>query len=107
MPSQYGRKVDRFYRSAKWKRVRSYVIAMAHGRCQMCGCFVGDSGHVHHRIPVTDENCDLPIAIDPNNLMLLCESCHDAIRHQDSAKATKVRFDANGEVILFDDSKRS
>jgi len=101
MPSKFGKDVDRFYRSTRWKKARELVIASAGGCCKMCGKFVGDHGHVHHIEPVTDENWMLPIAVDPSNLMLLCEQCHDAIRFQDTKKPVKVSFDENGEVNLF------
>ena len=100
MPSKYGERVDKFYRSTKWKKCRLAMIAEARGICQLCKKNVGTE--VHHIIPVTDKNVDDPtIALGKDNLMVLCKSCHDAIRSKDETGKI-VEFDADGNVTITD-----
>ena len=100
MPSKYGEKVDKFYRSAKWKKCRLAMIAEARGICQRCHKNPGTE--VHHIIPVTDQNVDDPtIALGKDNLMVLCKSCHDSIRSVDETGKI-VEFDENGNVTISD-----
>ncbi len=53
--------------------IRVQVVEAARGACQLCGIFVGGSGHVHHQLAkgvVVDDYNDI------KNLRLLCISCH-------------------------------
>lgn len=106
MPSKYGAKVDRFYRSAKWQKARLVVIAENRGICQMCHKRKGTE--VHHIIPVTDGNVDDPaIALSKDNLMLLCKECHDSIRHAEENKGgVAIQFDDNGEAVVMKNPRR-
>ncbi len=52
------------------KYIRDLVVGRAHGRCEICGIFVGKRGHVHHN-SCKNENYN-----DVDNLELLCISCH-------------------------------
>ena len=54
-------------------RVRFQVLILARGLCAVCGVFVGQTGHVHHR-GASGSVCDE--YNDPENLQLLCLSCH-------------------------------
>lgn len=106
MPSKYGAKVDRFYRSARWQKARLAVIAENRGICQMCHKRRGTE--VHHIIPVTGSNVDDPaIALGKDNLMLLCKECHDAIRHAEENKGgVAIQFDENGEAVVMKNPRR-
>ena len=98
---EYKRSVirERFYHSAIWKRAKQEKIMMAKGICERCG---RRGTEVHHKIPLTDENVDDPnIAINPNNLELLCKSCHDKARTDgDVRNPNRVEFTENGDVII-------
>ncbi|MCI8425659.1 MAG: HNH endonuclease [Adlercreutzia sp.] len=77
---EYGRrqasedpKYRKFYKSREW-RMTSLQYAVDHGhRCERCGKVGTD---VHHVIPIqTEEGWEL--RFDPENLALLCVSCHN------------------------------
>ncbi len=56
-------------------KLRSHVIHMAHGKCQMCGRTVAEDGirlHVDHRIPQRWGGTS-----DVENLWAICSSCNE------------------------------
>jgi 5-methylcytosine-specific restriction endonuclease McrA len=84
----------RFYQSKKWKTVRRYIKQRDQGICQKCG---GIGQEVHHKIPLTLRNYQSELAIDPENLVLLCKSCHDAERGAATVRED-VMFDEYGRM---------
>ena len=108
MPTKNGPKVDRFYHSTKWKKCRNAFYASKKGVCEVCG----HAGYiVHHRIPLTEENVDIPnISLNFSNLELLCVDCHNTV-HGDidsgrTEKPTIVEFDRMGNVIIHDKKEK-
>ena len=88
--------LKRFYDSRHWKRTRLYVLTRDRGVCKECGK-VGN--HVHHIKPLTIYNVDnYDVALNPDNLELLCTSCHTA-KHSKGSKREDVDFDAQGNLI--------
>ena len=87
--------LTKFYQSTKWKRVRAYIRQRDKGICQECG---GVGREVHHKIALTLHNYRDDIAIDPDNLVLLCRPCHMAERGQPKVRED-VMFDADGRMI--------
>lgn len=85
----------KFYQSRKWKQVRSYIRQRDNGICQKCG---GIGQEVHHKEPLSLKNYQTEIAIDPNNLVLLCKECHNAERGDGLVRAD-VAFDNQGRMI--------
>ena len=73
----------KLYRTAAWKNVRGYVFFRDQMLCQDClakGIYT-PAVEVHHIIELTPENIDDPdIAVNPDNLISLCKSCH-RLRH--------------------------
>ena len=66
-----------FYGSAEWKALIRRIIAARGRRCQDPHCrtpYRGDGGKVYgdHIVELRDGGAPL----DPNNIMLLCASCH-------------------------------
>jgi len=65
-----------FYQSQEWKQVCQYVWKRDKAKCQNCGAFKDDDPshpfHIHHIISFMNED----MRADPNNLILLCETCH-------------------------------
>lgn len=90
-------KIIKFYQSPTWKRVRKLKQQVSRGICEECG----DAGwEVHHKIPLTLANIDDPnISIGLNNLELLCTSCHNAKRSDESQVRSDITFDEEGNVI--------
>lgn len=79
-----------FYRSEEWGRCRSAFIASriardGEMRCERCGKAIlrQYEGIVHHKEELDEANvCDPSIALNPDNLMLVCHWCHDAIHER-------------------------
>ena len=85
-----------FYNSRKWRKTREYIKTIKYGICEMCG---GQGTEVHHIIHLTDANIDdYNISLDPDNLMLLCTSCHNKI-HGGNIISDEIEFDEHGDVI--------
>lgn len=88
--------LDKFYHSGSWRKVRNIIVKHYLGLCQECGA---TGSEVHHKIPLTVDNVNDPmISLNPDNLTLLCKSCHDAIRSEGSIRKD-LMFDADGNVI--------
>lgn len=88
----------KFYNSAKWKRVRDYVITREHGLCSECH----RPGYiVHHIKPLTERTIRNPaIALNPNNLTYLCHDCHNRMHGvYKKAKPKPYRITKDGEII--------
>lgn len=66
-----------FYRGDKWNKARAIKMASANSKCEKCGA-VGCE--VHHIIHLTPDNVNDPeISLNQDNLMLLCNECHNKI----------------------------
>lgn len=95
MPSTYD-VLRKFYKSDRWKIARAMRIAKAGGRCENCGA-VGSE--VHHKKHLTPENVNNPkIAISQENLILLCNACHNK-EHERFTSKKEYYFDADGNLI--------
>lgn len=75
-----------FYRSAKWKEIRDYVIIRDNG------CDLGMEGHeihqrilVHHMNPITKEDIlrESEFLLDPEYMICTIKNTHDAIHYGD------------------------
>ena len=87
-----------FYQSKTWARCRSAYVASVGGLCEKCkeNGLINAGRVVHHIIPLTEKNCSDPkIAYGFDNLMLLCQSCHELV-HRGSKP---YKFDTNGRLI--------
>ncbi len=89
------KRVD-FYNSRAWRKTSKYIKTLRYGICEKCG---GVGTEVHHIIHLNDYNIDdYDIALNPDNLMLLCTSCHSRI-HGETLISDEIEFDDNGDVI--------
>ncbi|MFC3883763.1 HNH endonuclease [Bacillus songklensis] len=91
----YARK---FYKSAAWRKCRDAYFLSQHGLCERCS----DPGLiVHHKIYISPENINDPsITLNPKNLELLCQTCHNQEHHGKSEVVRNgLRFDENGNLI--------
>ena len=86
--------IIKFYQSKKWKTVRRFIKQRDQGICQKCS---GVGQEVHHKIPLTLRNYQTELAIDPENLVLLCRSCHMAERGSQQVRED-VTFDEYGRM---------
>lgn len=89
---------QRFYKSKAWLKCRSLYIAKVGGLCERClarGLIV-PGVDVHHKIRLTEENLKDPsIALNFDNLELLCRQCH-----MDEHAHAQMRTDKDGHVEI-------
>jgi 5-methylcytosine-specific restriction endonuclease McrA len=72
-----------FYKSESWKLAREIKIREANGQSERCG---GIGEDVHHHIRLSVDNVrDVSVSINPMNLDLLCQDCHNK-EHQRFSK---------------------
>ena len=81
-----------FYKSKAWQRCRAYVWKRDGGMCVDCMAngIATPGAEVHHIVELTPMNINDPsIALNPDNLITLCKSCHEQ-RHGKKNKRYKV-----------------
>ncbi|KOZ97981.1 HNH endonuclease, partial [Staphylococcus aureus] len=67
-----------WYNKKEWLAVRDYVRQRDKMTCVRCGAFGAKKYEVDHIVELTWENLDdWKIALNPDNLQLLCKSCHN------------------------------
>jgi len=101
-----------FYQSKAWKDVRKAYALSKHCQCERCGRYVYVDGLtdylpkdkriksiVHHKEYLNDTNyTEDSIALDENNLELLCIDCHNQ-EHFLKATRKNLMFDVNGNLV--------
>lgn len=92
-----------FYRSRAWRKCRAAYISKCGGLCELClknGIYTpGDI--VHHKIFLTEDNYKDPsIALNFDNLILVCASHHNQIHF---ANARRYTISPDGAVIINDE----
>lgn len=79
-----------FYKSKEWKSMRSFVYERERGCCQHCGSFVfGRRAHVHHVVPIRKND---NLKLEPNNLRLLCPTCHTFEENEGKDELVVARY---------------
>lgn len=104
---------NRFYSSGAWKQCRREFVKARGRMCERClakGLIVVGTKErpleVHHKIPLTPENIDDPaVALDWDNLELLCKDCHETERQR--ANGRRWLVDDEGRVIARKDRGHS
>lgn len=78
-------KLDRFYKSKDWMKVREDVLIRDNNECQMCKAQgrVSLAQCVHHKKHLKDYPM---LALDINNLQSLCNACHNSIHPEKQFK---------------------
>lgn len=74
--------IKTFYGSEKWQQLRMSIIAERGPTCERCGKVISDplDCQVHHKRELTPENVsDVMIALNPDNLEVICHDCHDRL----------------------------
>lgn len=67
---------ERFYKPKAWRECRDAYFASQHGICERCE---GAGRIVHHQVYLSPENINDPdVALNWENLELLCQDCHNA-----------------------------
>lgn len=92
-------RLQQFYNSRTWKKIRDHKIVSAGYLCELCG-EIGEI--VHHKIPLTEANLNNPkISLGIDNLQLVCRSCHKRIHDELDRKGRHISFDENGNIVPF------
>jgi len=94
-----------FYCSKEWKTFRD-VIIQERGKngikCQECGRYIlkGKEIHIHHSpVELTEYNyTDADIALNPDNVMLVCKECHDKLHGRFCTGSKKKK---NGVYLVY------
>ncbi len=94
-----------FYRSAQWKRARTFVIARDNG-CDLGveGYEIHDRVYVHHMNPIRPEDIvDFNVDIlDPEYLITVTHNTHNAIHYGDDSMIRKPFIDRHpGDTKLW------
>jgi len=97
--------IERFYTTRAWKKCRAAFLQDRGGLCEKClarGIIEAGSKdrplEVHHKIPLTAENVNDPkVALNWDNLQLLCKDCHD---EEKDRVQKRWRVDEAGRVTL-------
>ena len=97
--------VEAFYVSWTWRRCRKAFAESKGKLCERClrrGVIESGSKdqplEVHHKIPLTANNVTDPkVALNWENLELLCKKCHDEEKER---KQKRWRIAPDGRVIL-------
>lgn len=82
-----ARSIDRrFYESPEWRRCKAAYLEKVNHLCERClakGIYE-PAKIVHHRIHLTEENYGDPeIMFGFDNLMAVCQKCHNEIHGED------------------------
>lgn len=97
-----------FYNTKKWRECRNAYFSSQYGICELCG---KPGEEVHHKIFLNSENMhDYNIALNWDNLQLLCRKCHNEIHEKayemhraKNRRNTGVKnglcFDEDGNII--------
>lgn len=100
-------KKTKFYNSRAWRRLSKAFAGSKGYVCEICHNKYAKPDivpfykqfHVHHKIELTAENIDDPnIALNEDNLMLLCQHCHNLVTTQKEVLAPGLIFDDKGMV---------
>ena len=98
----YRQTATRFYTSTAWKACRRAYRDKAGGLCEKCKARgeITAGEIVHHKIHLNADNLNDPdVALNFDNLELLCRACH-AEEHPEMYEGTKrYKVDECGKVV--------
>lgn len=91
-------RIDKLYKTARWRKLRLVIIARDFGLCQECkGRGIITKGNtVHHK---TEAREDISQFWDERNLELVCAACHNKEHPERSGGTKKARNNVN--VVKF------
>ena len=90
--------IERFYTTVTWRKCRNSFLQDKGGLCELCLSkgLITPAVHVHHKIHITPDNLnDAAITLSHDNLMALCEECH-----QEQHRTRRWRCDETGHIRL-------
>lgn len=95
------KQLDKFYKSYIWKKARKIILERDEYLCQRCLHETGQpipADTVHHIVHLKD---DPSKALDENNLISVCFSCHNEL-HPEKGFGVKKDFKATKKVKIVE-----
>lgn len=93
-----------FYRSIAWQNCRSAYALSKAGLCERCllAGLYSPGRQVHHKVRLTPENITDPaVALNWDNLELLCWECHkQEHEHKSIARRRRYSMDEDGALLI-------
>lgn len=82
--------ITKIYNSQNWKKLRNAYL-IEHPLCEKCleDGIIKPTKEIHHIKPISSGENELrmkELALDPSNLMALCEECHHEIHNKTRKK---------------------
>ena len=97
-------KLKKFYNSKSWIKVRDYCMMRDRYLCRICHDRPAEV--VHHVIHLTEDNVNQwEIALNPDNLISICATCHAEQHRGEHARGRVTQeeypytFDKDGMLI--------
>jgi len=78
---------EAFLKSSKWQSMRQQIISRDGGVCSICG--FDTSLNVHH---IKSHYYFPDLALDPDNLITLCQKHHKEIHNNKTTKSALVKY---------------
>ena len=89
---------EKFYRSKEWLATRKYIMEKNNYICQRCK---GTAKIVHHIIYLNESNIHDPIiTLGEDNLMAVCQECHNQIHYSKGMIEDGLIFTDNGDIVM-------
>lgn len=81
--------MSNFYKSKRWKEKREKILRRDEYLCQECKRYgkATPATTVHHVIPIEQ---DMSLKLNSNNLISLCEQCHNKMHDRGSNNLTQL-----------------
>lgn len=75
----------RWYKTAKWQRLRQVILVRDNYTCQMCGRVLGARGeaHIDH---IQAHRGDAALFWAEDNLQVLCAPCHLSVKQREEKR---------------------
>ncbi|MDS1005308.1 HNH endonuclease [Clostridium sporogenes] len=100
MAQEFSRK---FYKSKEWGNFRKIILAERGPVCQQCKKIIRESKHIqlHHKEELTPTNVtDVNITLNPDNIEVLCQECHNKL-HGRWCKGQTIKKKDKGVYIVY------
>lgn len=97
----------KFYNSKEWRRLSKLYRESHFYICERCGA-VGAT-QVHHKVHLNPVNINDPsVSLNPDNLELLCDDCHNKVHNRFQSKdqiKNHYIYDNEGHVVAVVNDK--
>lgn len=95
-------KVQHFYWSKAWRDLSYLLKVQRGGKCERCGARAKSIGGLigHHKTELTEDNVDnANISLNPDNIEVICQRCHNAIDTHDRFHRVKQVYIVYGSPL--------